>query len=96
MKGGEGEKKEDICLDNIDFTYPGAKKPVFEKLSLRIPLSEETSKMEMGKVGKCVTGDRICIKGENGSGKSTLLSLIAGIYTPDEGKITGGDGKEFD
>jgi len=32
-------------------------------------------------------GERIAITGKNGTGKSTLLKLIAGIITPDKGKI---------
>lgn len=32
-------------------------------------------------------GEKIVIKGPNGSGKTTLLKLIAGIISPDEGKI---------
>jgi ABC-type polysaccharide/polyol phosphate transport system ATPase subunit len=33
-------------------------------------------------------GEFFSIIGRNGSGKSTLLKLLAGIYTPDQGKIT--------
>ncbi len=32
-------------------------------------------------------GETVALIGENGSGKSTLLKLLAGIYTPDKGKI---------
>lgn len=32
-------------------------------------------------------GDFITVIGSNGSGKTTLLNLIAGVVTPDEGKI---------
>jgi len=32
-------------------------------------------------------GEFICLMGENGSGKSTLLNLIAGLFTPQHGKI---------
>jgi teichoic acid transport system ATP-binding protein len=33
-------------------------------------------------------GDTVGIIGRNGSGKSTLLRVIAGIYPPDEGKVS--------
>ena len=33
-------------------------------------------------------GDRIGIVGRNGSGKSTLMKIIAGIETPDAGRVT--------
>ncbi len=32
-------------------------------------------------------GDRLGLMGNNGSGKTTLLKIIAGIYSPSEGKI---------
>ncbi len=32
-------------------------------------------------------GDKIALVARNGSGKSTLLKIIAGIETPDEGKL---------
>ena len=33
-------------------------------------------------------GDRIGIVGRNGSGKSTLMKIIAGVETPDAGRVT--------
>ncbi|MBW6466413.1 MAG: ATP-binding cassette domain-containing protein [Brevefilum sp.] len=36
---------------------------------------------------KLFPGDVIGITGQSGSGKSTLAKILAGIYTPDEGKI---------
>lgn len=33
-------------------------------------------------------GDRIGVVGRNGAGKSTLLRLLAGVETPDDGRIS--------
>lgn len=32
-------------------------------------------------------GEIHCLAGENGSGKSTIIKIMAGVYTPDDGKI---------
>jgi ATPase subunit of ABC transporter with duplicated ATPase domains len=34
--------------------------------------------------------ERWCVMGVNGAGKSTLLKLVAGVISPDEGKVTVG------
>ncbi len=40
-------------------------------------------------------GERIAIVGENGSGKTTFISLLCGMYSPDNGKVSiGGYGIE--
>src|SRR6185437_10845398 len=36
--------------------------------------------------------DKLGLIGPNGAGKSTLLKIMAGITTPDDGKITGRKG----
>ena len=38
-------------------------------------------------------GEVVALVGDNGAGKSTLVKVIAGVYTPDTGKITF-DGRE--
>ncbi|MDO5728267.1 MAG: ABC-F family ATP-binding cassette domain-containing protein [Actinomycetaceae bacterium] len=40
-------------------------------------------------------GDRIGVLGPNGAGKSTLLDLLAGVRTPDGGKLIARDGLAF-
>lgn len=40
-------------------------------------------------------GDKIAVIGNNGKGKTTLLKLLAGVFTPDAGKITPGHGLEI-
>src|SRR6476659_598314 len=37
-------------------------------------------------------GEQVALVGSSGSGKTTLLHMIAGILTPDSGKIIFGDG----
>ena len=40
-------------------------------------------------------GDKVAVIGNNGRGKTTLLKLLAGLYTPDSGKITVGHAVEI-
>ena len=37
---------------------------------------------------RVISGESVAIVGRNGAGKSTLLSLITGLATPDEGRIS--------
>mmetsp|Transcript_24363 Transcript_24363/g.41693 ORF Transcript_24363/g.41693 Transcript_24363/m.41693 type:complete len:612 (-) Transcript_24363:1787-3622(-) len=66
------ESVESISLENVSFAYRSS----LEKTVL----NDVSLKLQRGKV--------IALVGKNGSGKSTLASVIAGLYTPQTGKIT--------
>ena len=75
-----------ITVDNLHITYRGLK-----KTSIRASWSK-LSKIELFKALKGVSfeveqGKILGIIGKNGSGKSTMLRAIAGIFSPDKGKI---------
>ena len=78
-------KKKNIAI-TVDNTYRGLK-----KTSIRASWSK-LSKIELFKALKGVSfeveqGKILGIIGKNGSGKSTMLRAIAGIFSPDKGKI---------
>ena len=87
MKEKKSKKKNiAITVDNLHITYRGLK-----KTSIRASWSK-LSKIELFKALKGVSfeveqGKILGIIGKNGSGKSTMLRAIAGIFSPDKGKI---------
>nr|WP_237547339.1 ATP-binding cassette domain-containing protein [Streptomyces sp. SID5476] len=72
-EGGDAlpEDPREIRLENVTFTYPGK--------AARPALSDVTLTVPLGKI--------VALVGENGSGKTTLVKLLAGLYTPDQGRI---------
>ncbi|WP_200260282.1 ABC transporter ATP-binding protein [Streptomyces sp. HSG2] len=60
-----------VVFDQVQFAYPGTKKPVLKGVDLQIR-----------------PGELLAVVGLNGAGKSTLIKLLAGLYTPTEGRIT--------
>jgi ATP-binding cassette, subfamily B, bacterial len=71
--GGEAlpEDPKEIRFEHVTFSYPGD--------AARPALDDVTLTLPLGRI--------IALVGENGSGKTTLVKLLAGLYTPDRGRI---------
>jgi ATP-binding cassette subfamily B protein len=65
------EDPREIRFENVSFTYPGT--------ATRPALNDVSLSLPLGRI--------IALVGENGSGKTTLVKLLAGLYTPDGGRI---------
>ncbi|MFJ4789116.1 ABC transporter ATP-binding protein [Streptomyces sp. NPDC088794] len=65
------EDPAEIRFENVTFNYPGE--------STRPALDDVTLTLPLGRI--------VALVGENGSGKTTLVKLLAGLYTPDRGRI---------
>ncbi len=83
----ESKKKIAITVQDLHITYRGLK-----KTSIRASWKKLGSKVELFHALKGVSfeveeGKILGIIGKNGSGKSTMLRAIAGIFSPDKGKI---------
>lgn len=82
------KKKISITVKDLRISYKGLKKFSIKK-SLFHP---KASKLEVFEAVKGVSfeveeGKILGIIGKNGSGKSTMLRSLAGIFSPDKGKI---------
>ena len=81
------DKKIAVTVDNLHVTYRGLK-----KTSIRASWKNFGGKVELYHALKGVSfeieeGKILGIIGKNGAGKSTMLRAIAGIFSPDKGKI---------
>lgn len=65
------ENPREIRFENVTFRYPGD--------SARPALDDVTLTLPLGRI--------VALVGENGSGKTTLVKLLAGLYTPERGRI---------
>ncbi|MFI2631402.1 ABC transporter ATP-binding protein [Streptomyces collinus] len=65
------EDPREIRFENVTFRYPGD--------SARPALDDVTLSLPLGRI--------VALVGENGSGKTTLVKLLAGLYTPEQGRI---------
>ena len=80
-------KKIAVTVDNLHISYRGLK-----KTSIRASWKNFGSKVEVFQALKGVSfeieqGKILGIVGKNGAGKSTMLRAIAGIFSPDKGKV---------
>lgn len=81
------KKKITVTVDNLHISYR-----VLKKTSIRASWTKLKDKAEVFEALKGVSfeveeGEIFGIIGKNGSGKSTMLRAIAGIFSPDKGKI---------
>ena len=68
----EWDKNQDIHIEHLQYTYPGAgNEPVLRDINLIIPHGKTTA-----------------IVGTSGSGKTTLLKLLLRFYEPQKGNIS--------
>ncbi|MET9389271.1 ABC transporter ATP-binding protein [Streptomyces sp. NPDC006624] len=65
------EDPREIRFENVTFRYPGD--------GIRPALDDVTLTLPLGRI--------VALVGENGSGKTTLVKLLAGLYTPQRGRI---------
>lgn len=87
MTKEEKQKQIAITVKDLHITYRGLK-----KTSIRASWKNFGSKVELFHALKGVSfeveeGKILGIIGKNGAGKSTMLRAIAGIFSPDKGKI---------
>ena len=89
MKKDNKKKNKEIAVTvkNLHITYRGLK-----KTSIRASWKNLTHRVETFEALKGISfeieeGKILGIIGKNGSGKSTMLRAIAGIFSPDKGKI---------
>lgn len=83
----ENKKNIAVTVDDLHITYRGLK-----KTSIRASWKNFGNKVELFQALKGVSfeieeGKILGIIGKNGAGKSTMLRAIAGIFSPDKGKI---------
>jgi ABC-type polysaccharide/polyol phosphate transport system ATPase subunit len=82
------KKKIAITADNLHISYRSLKMFSIKKSLMKIKKSKvDIFEAVKGVSFKIEEGKIVGIIGKNGSGKSTLLRAIAGIFSPDTGKI---------
>ena len=87
LEGQMKEKKNAIELEDVCIHYS-----IMNHVSIRKTFLHKKKRKEVFEAVKHVTfsvveGDILGIIGQNGSGKSTLLKSIAGVFSPNAGRI---------
>ncbi|NPA37600.1 MAG: ABC transporter ATP-binding protein [Chlorobi bacterium] len=80
-----GLNTENASHRNLDFPKPLQKGIYFENISFRYPGTKKWILKNLSFEIK--KGETIAIVGANGAGKTTIVKLLAGLYSPDKGKI---------
>ena len=77
-------------LETLDFSFRASPFPGKHVMSVKnVFFSYDEKKPLIRNIDIDVEArDRICVVGKNGKGKTTLLKLLAGVLTPQSGKIT--------
>ena len=77
-----------IEVDDLVIKYRFLKSYSIKKNLLTLKRNEMESYQALNGISfKVKQGEIIGVVGKNGSGKSTLLKAVAGIFSPDSGKI---------
>ncbi len=83
-----GEKKYSITVEGVHIRYRNLKKySIKRQMFGRKKKQNDYFEAVRGVSFQVEEGKILGIIGKNGSGKSTMLRAIAGIFSPDEGKI---------
>ena len=73
--------------DNVRLVVPDQCKGLITATETGFTYEETTPALDIGKL-ELRPGDRVAVLGTVGSGKSTLIKLLAGLYKPQQGRVS--------
>lgn len=73
--------------DNVRLVVPDQCQGLLTATETGFAYEENTPALDIGKL-ELSPGDRVAILGTVGSGKSTLIKLLAGLYKPQQGRVS--------